>query len=90
MIKKVKVSELIPGMYIHDLNCTWLSHPFLLSHFKLQTKREIKQIRQHGIAEVYIDTDLGLDIRSPSKTAKTIVSLENKIKSLSAKQPVLS
>ena len=28
-IKRVRVDQLKPGMYIHDLNCGWLQHGFL-------------------------------------------------------------
>lgn len=26
-LKKIAVEQLRPGMYIHDLNCDWMSHP---------------------------------------------------------------
>jgi putative nucleotidyltransferase with HDIG domain len=62
MIKKVSVSDLRPQMYIHDLNCSWMSHPFLSKRFMLASVRDIKKIIETGITHVYIDTSLGLDV----------------------------
>jgi putative nucleotidyltransferase with HDIG domain len=62
MIKRVHTDQLTPGMYIHDLDCGWLSHPFVLNRFKLSTQAEIDKIAGFGIKEVYIDTALGIDV----------------------------
>lgn len=61
MIKKIAVDLLRPGMFIHDLNCNWLDHPFLGSRFVLRSEKAIQRIAKVGIREVYIDTDRGLD-----------------------------
>ncbi len=62
MIKKVKVEQLKPGMYIHDLNCSWLKHPFFGNSVKINDEKIIEKINDYGVSEVYIDTDLGLDV----------------------------
>ena len=62
MIKKIDVSELKPQMFIHDINCPWLDHPFLRNRFMLQSERDIEKIAEYGIRQVYIDTGLGLDV----------------------------
>jgi HD-GYP domain-containing protein (c-di-GMP phosphodiesterase class II) len=62
MIKKVNVKYLKPGMFIHNINCGWLQHPFLKSSIKIKDGTTIKKITEHGIREVYIDTDKGPDI----------------------------
>lgn len=49
-------------MYIHQLECAWMKHPFLTNQFKISQAAEIEKIRQHGIAYVSIDTDRGLDV----------------------------
>lgn len=61
VIKKVPVDGLKPGMFIHDLNCGWMDHPFLRPRFALRSDREIESIAEAGLREVYIDTALGLD-----------------------------
>lgn len=62
MIKKVNVLQLMPGMYVHDLNCNWFSHPFLRRRFLIKNKKRILRIFLAGIREVYIDTQRGQDI----------------------------
>jgi HD-GYP domain-containing protein (c-di-GMP phosphodiesterase class II) len=62
MIKQITPEQLAPGMYIHDLNCDWMSHPFVRSRFLLQDPRDIEKIVAAGIREVYIDTKRGADV----------------------------
>ncbi|WP_137938523.1 HD-GYP domain-containing protein [Chitinivorax sp. B] len=73
MIKKIDASQLKVGMYIHDLSCDWMSHPFVRSRFKLSTDDEIEKIITAGIHDVYIDTDRGLDV-SDAPTQKEVES----------------
>ena len=61
-IKKVTIKQLTPGMFIHDLNCGWLDHPFARNQFKIDSMAIVGKIRKHGIREVYIDTARGLDV----------------------------
>ena len=60
-IKKITTDRLRPGMYVHDLNCGWLDHPFARSKFLIKDPSTIKTIAGHGIREVYIDTRKGSD-----------------------------
>lgn len=62
MIKKIAVAELIPGMYIHDLNCGWMDHPFLTNSFRVEDEARVARIAELGIKAVYIDTSRGLDV----------------------------
>ncbi len=62
MIKKVSVEQLRPGMFIHDMNCGWINHPFVSDNIKIKNDKTIRKIIAHGIREVYIDTDKGIDI----------------------------
>ncbi|GBD96841.1 MAG TPA: HD-GYP domain-containing protein [Nitrospirae bacterium] len=61
MIKKIRTARLKPEMYIHDINCGWLDHPFLGRSFKVENDEMVDKIVKYGIREVYIDTDLGPD-----------------------------
>jgi len=58
----VPVSRLRPGMYVHDLNCSWLKHPFARKRFLIEAVDTIRKIRQIGVDQIYIDTEKGLDI----------------------------
>ncbi|MFT4173554.1 MAG: HD-GYP domain-containing protein [Rhodocyclaceae bacterium] len=62
MIKKIPVSALRIGMYIDELGCDWLSHPFFRSRFKISDDEQIQKIVEAGIHDVYIDTSRGLDM----------------------------
>lgn len=64
MIKKVTTDLLRPGMYVHDLGVGWLDHAFLHNRFAIRDGAQIEQLREHGIHEVYIDTDRGDDVPS--------------------------
>ena len=67
MIKKVSVEQLRPGMFIHDMNCGWINHPFVSDNINIKNDKTINKIIAHGIREVYIDTDKGIDVvGSPS------------------------
>ena len=61
MLKKVKTEQLKPGMFVHDFNCGWLSHPFLRNRVLLKSDADIQKVLEHRIREVYIDTEHGLD-----------------------------
>ena len=62
MIKKIKVEQLEPGMYIHDMNCGWMDHPFMTNSLKVKNEKMIEKIIGNGIKDVYIDTEKGLDV----------------------------
>ena len=62
MIKKIGIDQLKPGMFIHDLNCGWLDHPFLTNSFPVLDEKMVGRIREVGIREVYIDTVKGADV----------------------------
>jgi len=62
MIKRISLHQLKPGMYVHDLNCSWVVHPLFLTRFKVKSEGDIEKIAALGVREVYIDSSLGDDI----------------------------
>ena len=62
-IKRVKVQELELGMFIHDLQCSYLQHGFLFQQFLIKKPEQIQKMARIGLAEVLIDTDRGSDVR---------------------------
>lgn len=70
-IKKVTVDRLRPGMFIHDLNCAWIDHPFGISRFRIKDNAQLSKIRALGIPEVYIDTRRGLDVLGAPRQVET-------------------
>jgi HD-GYP domain-containing protein (c-di-GMP phosphodiesterase class II) len=73
----VAVEDLRPGMFIH-MEGGWLSHPFPLSSFKLQTAEQIATIRRLGLqrvrwspekSDVQADSPLGAAAAGAAKAA---------------------
>lgn len=62
MIKRIPLHRLKPGMFIHDLNCSWVIHPLFLTRFKVKSDHEIEKIAALGVRDVYIDSTLGDDL----------------------------
>jgi HD-GYP domain-containing protein (c-di-GMP phosphodiesterase class II) len=62
MLKKVDSSQLKVGMYIQDLSCDWMTHPFVRNRFLITKEDEIRKILHAGIHDVVIDSARGLDI----------------------------
>ncbi len=63
MIKTISAEQLISGMYIHELNCSWMKHPFTRNQFTITEKKDIKKVHDTGIKSLMIDTSKGLDVR---------------------------
>ncbi len=62
MLKLIDARQLKAGMYIHDLNCDWMSHPFLRKRFLVTTEGEVARVIDAGIRELYIDVSQGDDV----------------------------
>lgn len=61
MIRKIAIRELRPGMYVHDLNCSWVPHPLFPTRFKVNSEQEIEKLIELGISSIYIDSAMGAD-----------------------------
>jgi len=57
VLETVAVQELEPGMFVHDLQMSWLQHPFLRNQFVIHSQDEIDRMRALGIREVVIDPE---------------------------------
>ena len=81
MLKKVDASQLQVGMYINDLSCDWLTHPFVRNRFLIGSPNEIRKIIDAGIRGVVIDTERGLDVPPP---APVVVVAEEPVEEVAA------
>lgn len=61
MLKTVEVSKLRVGMYLHDLQASWLQNPFWRTARLLADPSDIERVRQSGIRHAVIDTGKGID-----------------------------
>src|SRR5262245_17459769 len=62
MLKKVAVSDVRMGMFIHELSGSWMEHPFWKTKFVLTDPEDLKRLVDSSIKEVWIDTDQGFDV----------------------------
>ena len=62
MLKKIRVDQLQPGMYIKEFCGSWMEHPFWRTSFVLDDPKDIATIQASSIQEVWIDTDKGRDV----------------------------
>lgn len=56
MLKRIPVDSLRPGMYVHDLECSWLDHSFARNRFLIKDQATIARIRALGVESIWIDT----------------------------------
>lgn len=76
MIKKIGVAELRLGMFVHDLDCGWMSHPFLRNRFRIDGQPQIHRIVDAGIRDLYIDTSRGFDAANAPTLAEVDAQAE--------------
>lgn len=62
VIKAISADQVIVGMFVHDLKCSWMDHPFLTNQFEIKSEEIRRQILDTGIQEIWIDTSRGIDI----------------------------
>ncbi|WFR81636.1 HD-GYP domain-containing protein [Janthinobacterium rivuli] len=60
MLKKIRSSELVLGMYVERLGRSWLDNPFWARSFLLELPADLERIRAARLCEVWIDTARGL------------------------------
>jgi len=69
MLKKIQVSELTVGMFVHGFDESWLNHPFWRSKFPIDDPGVLQKVRESGIKDCWIDVAKGADISAPSPIA---------------------
>jgi len=68
-IKRIAIEQLIPGMFITEMDVPWYRTPFLSHKRLIKDLQTIQLMKQHGIRMVTIDTSKGSDLPSePSAT----------------------
>ncbi len=82
MIKRIPLHQLKPGMYVHDLNCSWVVHPLFLTRFKVKSEQEIEKVAALGVREVYIDSNLGDDLHDALTMDEVMRDIEEEMQQL--------
>lgn len=66
--KRIAIEQLIPGMFIIEMDVPWYRTPFLSHKRLIRDQQTIQLMKQHGIRMVTIDTGKGSDLPSESLT----------------------
>lgn len=90
MLKKVDSSQLKVGMYIQDLSCDWMTHPFVRNRFLIGSEDEIRKIRDAGIHDVVIDSARGLDVQDAPTLAEAQAQTEAELVVIAARPVVVT
>lgn len=69
MLKRIDPAQVALGMFIHQFEGSWFSHPFWRARFLLTDERQAERVRDSGLDAVIIDTDRGIDVAAPAATA---------------------
>jgi HD-GYP domain-containing protein (c-di-GMP phosphodiesterase class II) len=62
MLRKISTGQARLGMYVHKAGGSWIDSPFWQNSFRIDGPEAIRKIRAAGIAELWIDTERGLDV----------------------------
>ncbi len=88
MLKRLTSDQLRPGMYVHELNCAWTEHPFLVSRFKIKNQQQIQEIIDAGIRDVTIDVSRGIDApNAPTEAEVKAQVVSEMLREASAEPP---
>lgn len=90
MLKKIAIADLRVGMYIHEFCGGWMDHPFWRSKFAVKDVNDLAKVRDSGVSELWIDTDMGADVPAEAKaeSERTVASEVDQM--LSAAQSLLA
>lgn len=86
-IKKVPVAQLRPGMFIHDVNCSWLDHPFVTNSFEVIDQKRVDEIKALGIHEVYIDIERGADVADAPSETEVLHEIDERMAAIASEGP---
>ena len=75
MLKRIAVTELCLGMYIHEFCGSWMDHPFWRGRFLLDNERDLQRVLDSEVHEVWIDVSKGLDVAA-GQASQTVEEVE--------------
>jgi HD-GYP domain-containing protein (c-di-GMP phosphodiesterase class II) len=77
-------------MFIHELDCGWMEHPFVRNRFKLGKDEEIGRILAAGIRGVVIDCSRGMDVEEAPTLQEARASTEAELTVAVVGRPILA
>ena len=70
--KHIPIEQLIPGMFIVEMDLPWYRTPFLFHKRLIHDVETIGVMKQHGVRYVTIDTSKGLDVQAAAQASPVI------------------
>lgn len=67
-MKQISIEQLIPGMFVVEMDLPWYRTPFLFHKRLIRDVETIGVMKQHGVQHVTIDTTKGLDVQALAHT----------------------
>jgi putative nucleotidyltransferase with HDIG domain len=95
MIRKISTKSLEVGMFVSDVGRTWLNHPWKTKSRLLTERREIDELIDFGIKEVYIDTSKSVKTPKAAKASPLTAAAQQRpvqaaAKPIKSPDPVVS
>ena len=97
MLKRIKLSDVELGMFIHKLEGSWFKHPFWKSRFLLEDAGMLADLQASDIPGVVIDISKGHDVRplpvrraapdAPPPARSAVHALQRRARSAAAPDP---
>ncbi|MBA3863888.1 MAG: phosphohydrolase [Erythrobacter sp.] len=97
MLKRVAITDLELGMFVHKMEGNWFSHPFWKAKFLIDDAERLNTLRSSNLDGVVIDTSKGRDLaavnnseRRPGKPPATpsAASQADRFKSVKARSAI--
>ena len=60
--RKITISQLRKGMFIHELDIPWIQSPFLRHRRKISSEKDVALLKKAGVKELFIDLNRGDDL----------------------------
>ncbi|WP_198263115.1 HD-GYP domain-containing protein [sulfur-oxidizing endosymbiont of Gigantopelta aegis] len=78
--RKISISQLRKGMFIHELDISWMKSPFLRHRRKIGSNNDIALLKKAGVKQLTIDLSRGDDLQtSTPESIEAPVIEENRV-----------
>jgi cyclic di-GMP phosphodiesterase len=69
VLKKIAVTEVTVGMFVHGFDANWVKHPFWRSQFVIKDLAKLRELQTSGITDCWIDPSRGKDVPAKPRHA---------------------
>jgi len=66
-LKKIKINQLEVGMFIHEIDISWIHSPFLRHRRMIEKEKDILLLKKSGVKNIVINLQKGKDVTPPLK-----------------------